>query len=89
MTLLIWLIGGVLALGQLASNLPPSTWWLLPLALVWMIGLVPAAIFSMHAAHPFRQAFRNAMEALRQYLFVMALICVPAIVLAFLASIAN
>ena len=89
MTLLIWIIGGVLALGQLASTLPPRTWWLMPLALIWMIGIVPVAIFSMHVAHPFRRAFRNAMQALREYLFVMAIICVPAIVLAILASLAN
>lgn len=88
MTLLIWLFGGVVALGHLAATLPPRTWWLGLLAGVWMVGLIPAAIFSMQMGRPAGVALRNSMYALKQYLFVMGLICIPGAVLALLAYIA-
>ncbi|NOV24155.1 hypothetical protein E5S69_11595 [Cupriavidus necator] len=89
MVLLIWIIGGALALGQLAESLPPRTWWLLPLAVGWMVAIVPVTIFSMDAGHPWRRAALNACRALRSYLFVMALICIPAAVLALLSRLAG
>lgn len=82
MLLLIWIFGGAVLLGCLARSLPSHTWWLVPLAILWMVGIVPVAIFSMYAAHPFSVAIRNAVAATRSYLYVIAIICVPAIIIA-------
>lgn len=77
---LVWLLGGIVALGMLARALPPQHWIVVVATCIWAAGVIPALVAQMSTASTPRARLRTAARAFREYWLIMAVLFVLGIV---------
>jgi hypothetical protein len=76
---LVWLFGGIVALGVLARWLPPQHWAVVVAVCLWAAGVIPALVAQMSSGTP-AVRLRAAVRAGREYWLIMAVLFVLGIV---------
>ncbi|WP_367126121.1 hypothetical protein [Ralstonia sp. CP] len=71
---LVWLFGGIVALGALAHALPPQHWAVVIAACAWAAGVIPALVAQMSSAETPAARLRAAAQAGREYWVIMAVL---------------
>ncbi|WP_369952091.1 hypothetical protein [Ralstonia syzygii] len=70
---LVWLFGGIVALGMLARWLPPQHWAVVVAVCIWAAGVIPALVAQMTSGTPAAR-LRAAARAGREYWLIMAVL---------------
>jgi hypothetical protein len=70
---LVWLFGGIVALGMLARALPSQHWLVIVAACIWALGVIPAIVMQMTSGAA-TSRLRAALRAGREYWRIMAVL---------------
>ncbi|CAJ0800836.1 hypothetical protein LMG18090_04053 [Ralstonia mannitolilytica] len=76
---LVWLFGGIVALGMLAHWLPPQHWAVVVAVCIWAAGIIPSLVMQMSSG-TLAARLRAAARAGCEYWLIMAVLFVLGII---------